>query len=290
MPSELEVGAEIHPQLRKRPDRRIAELVERQHGVVARWQLLGAGLGPGAIAHRRNTGRLHVLYRGVYSVGHRSLTREARWMAAALAGGKGAVLSHRSAGAIWGIHKSTHLEAIVVKQSHPRRGLLLRCCRLEPDEIELVRGIPVTGVSRTLFDLAAVLPRRQVERAMNEAEIRHLTDRISLPDLLERYPGRPGAPTIKAILASGVSPTRSDLEAAFLDFLDARDFERPETNAWVLARGTWYEADCLWRPQRLIVELDSRSFHDTAAAFEHDRTRDRRLHAEGWHVLRVTWR
>jgi hypothetical protein len=151
------------------------------------------------------------------------------------------VLSHRAAATLWGMLRFTVFEAIVAKQQHPRRGLFLRCCRFEPDEVVTVKGIPVTGVSRTLFDLAAVLPRRQVERAIHEAEIRRLTDRLSLPDLLKRYPRRPGTPVIKAILGSGVTLTRSDLEAAFLDFLHANCFGQPETNAWIFAR------DLVWR-------------------------------------------
>jgi hypothetical protein len=211
-------------------------------------------------------------------------------MAAVLSAGKGAVLSHRAAASLWGMLRFDLLEAIVVKQQRSRPGLILRCRRFESDEVATVKGIPVTGVSRTLLDLAAILPRRQVERAINEAEIRGLTDSLSLPDLLERYPRRAGTPTIRAILETGATITRSDLEAGFLDFLDAHDLEPPEANAWILAGGHWYEGDCVWRAERLIVELDSRGFHDTAAAFEGDRLRDRRLHAEGWRVIRVTWR
>jgi hypothetical protein len=290
MARRYDIGHQIDAECRKRADRLIAELVESPYGVVARWQLLEACLGEGAIDRRRDTGRLHVAYRGVYSVGHRSLTAEGRWMATVLAGGRGAVLSHRSAAALWGILPSTLLEAIVMKQQRRRPGLHLRCRRFEVDELANVRGIPVTGVSRTLFDLAAILPRRRLERAMNEAEVRGLTDHLSLPDLLERYPGRPGASTIRAVLGPGGQFTRSDLEGLFLDFLDARGITEPETNAWIEAGGRWHECDCLWRLQRLVVELDSRTFHGTSAAFEADRARDRRLHVHGWRTIRLTWR
>jgi hypothetical protein len=161
---------------------------------------------------------------------------------------------------------------------------------LPSDEITEVEGIPVTGVSRTIFDLAAVLRMRQVERAMHEVEVRGLTDVLSLHDLLERYPRRHGSPVIKAILGAGVTLTRSELEESFIDFADEYGFERPETNAWIFAGGHWYEVDCVWRAQHLIVEVDGRGFHDTARAFDQDRERDRRLLVAGWRVIRVTWR
>jgi hypothetical protein len=211
-------------------------------------------------------------------------------MAAVLAAGRGAVLSHRTAATVWGMLRSSRLEAIVVKQQKPRRGLHLRCCFLAPDEVTIVRGIPVTGVSRTLLDLAAVLHRRRLERAMNEAEILGLAERVSLRELLARYPGRPGTPAIRALLGTRAPLTRSELEPLFLDFLEARSLPAPETNAWLLVRGSWIECDCVWRSRRVVVELDGRTVHDTAAAFERDRARDRRLHAAGWRVVRITWR
>jgi uncharacterized protein DUF559 len=154
----------------------------------------------------------------------------------------------------------------------------------------MVRGIPVTTVPRTLLDLAAVLPKHKLERAFHEAEENLLTDPLSLPDLLVRYPRRDGTPAIRGLLETGAEITRSDLEADFRAFVAEWGLPRPELNAWLQIQGQWLECDCLWRQQRLIVELDSRSFHDTAAAFEGDRARDRRLSAAGWRVIRVTWR
>ena len=130
-------------------------------------------------------------------------------------------------------------------------------------------GIPVTIVSRTLFDLAAVLSSGQLERAVNEAEIRRLWDRLSLQDLLVRHPRRPGAAKIRTVLAG---------------------IERPQTNVPLLVEGRWIEVDCVWRRQYLIVELDGRETHGTAHAFENDHARDRALITAGWHVMRITWR
>jgi hypothetical protein len=199
------------------------------------------------------------------------------------------VLSHRAAGALLGLNPSAFLEVTVPRQRR-RPGIRIHRCVLPRDEITIVRGIPVTTLSRTLLDLATVLPKSQAERAMNEAEARGLTDSLSLPDLLERYPSRPGTPTIRAILATGARVTRSELEARFLAFVDAHGFPPPAANAWLSVHGNWIECDCVWRAQRLVVELDGRAVHDTTAAFERDRARDRRLHAAGWRVVRVTWR
>ena len=168
----------------------------------------------------------------------------------------------------------------------------MHVARLSPDEITTAYGIPVTTVPRTLLDLATVLPPHQLERTINEAEMRPLTDPLSLPQLLARYPGRPGTPAVRAILErlqSGARITRSELEARFLEFLRQAGLPRPETNAWLHIRDQWLECDCLWRPQRVIAELDGRATHGTRAAFERDRARDRILQAAGWQTVRITW-
>jgi predicted transcriptional regulator of viral defense system len=177
----------------------IAALAERQHGVVSRTQLLDAGVHRHAIAHRLERRRLGVIHRGVYAVGHRVLTADGRWMAAVAAAGPRAVLSHRAAAALWLVKPSSLLEVTVPTRRH-RPGIDIHCSVLAADEITRVRGIPVTTVPRTLLDLATILQPTQVERAINEAEVRHLGDRLSLPDLLERYPDRAGTRTIRAIL------------------------------------------------------------------------------------------
>lgn len=160
------------------------------------------------------------------------------------------------------------------------------------DELTTVDGIPVTSVSRTLFDLASVLSKRQLERAFNEAEVRRLTSRLSLPHLLERYPRRRGARNLRELLAAKTPGgiTRNDFEERFVAFLDAHGLPRPRLNATLALRGRFFEPDCLWGEQRLLVELDGRAVHSTDRAFDGDRERDRILLAEGWRSARVTWR
>ena len=272
----------------------IARLAERQHGLVSRRQLLAAGLTRHAIAHRVRAGRLHCLSRGVYAVGHRLLSSEAHWMAAVLAGGPGAVLSHRSAGALWRIRSRRGIVDVTVPSSRRQRpGITWHVSNLPADEITSVAAIPVTTVPRTLLDLATILDHHGVERAIDETEVQRHTDPLSLPALIARYPRRRGTATIRAVLAegrTGNSVTKSELEERFLRFLADWGSPRPEVNASIAMRGGFVEADCVWRNSRLIVELDGRAVHDTAAAFERDRARDRALGAAGWRVVRITWR
>lgn len=274
-------------------DRQIAALAESQHGVITRRQLLEFGTAPQAIRHRLERGRLHPLHRGVYAVGHRVLTTDGIRIATTLAAGAGAVLSHRSAAALWEMRPSDALEVTLERSRRPLRGLRIHQLPLAADEVTTVRAIPVTTVPRTLFDLAAVLPRHQVERAINEAEVRGLTDPLSLRDLVARYPGRAGILNIKAILARlaiGATVTRSELEARFLAVLAAEGLPPPAVNARLPVAGGWIECDCVWQDRGVVVELDGHSVHATAAAFERDRGRDRMLQARGWRVVRITWR
>jgi very-short-patch-repair endonuclease len=273
----------------------LAELGRRQHGVVGRTQLLKAGAGRRMIDVRLARGALHSLQRGVYSVGHRSLSVRGRWMAAVLASGSGAVLSHRSAGALWGLQPRTSAEIEVTRSTtfRGRPGVRAHRSSLPADEITVVDAIPVTTVPRTLLDLAAIVSKRQLEQALNEAEIRRLTDALSVPDLLERYPRRPGSAALRELLgdeAALLGITRNDFEEAFVALVDAHRLPRPRFNADVVVRGRHFNVDCLWRERHLIVELDGREVHGTARAFETDRERDRLLLADGWRVMRLTWR
>ncbi len=275
-------------------DQAIALLAGQQYGVVGRWQLRDLGVSGTAIDIRLESARLHPLHRGVYAVGHRVLTVEGHWMAAVLAGGPGAVLSYRSAGQLWGLvpRSGAVSEITRSKACRARPGIRAHRMALRQDEIEVEAGIPVTSVARTQFDLAGVLPRRQMERVVNEAEVRGLTSRLSLPHLLERYPGRRGNRTLRQLLADGEPGgiTRNEFEERFVAFLDAHALPRPRLNATISLRGRFFEADCLWVAQRLMVELDGRAVHGTERAFERDRQRDRILLAEGWRSTRITWR
>jgi hypothetical protein len=265
----------------------IAELAARQHGVVSRAQLRELGLGRGAIRHRLAAGRLHRIHQGVYAVGHRRLTREGHWMAAVLAAGLRAVLSHRSAAALWRIRDTARANVEVITARERRRpGIDSRRTALPADEVTVERGIPITTPARTLLDLAEVLPPHQLERAVHETEFRRLTSPHSLEALLTRHRGRRGTQALKAIVDQGQigrTITRSDLELAFLAFLDAHGIPRPLVNERIGP----FTVDGLYAPERLVVELDSRQAHETPRAFEEDRRRDRDLLTRGYRVMRI---
>jgi very-short-patch-repair endonuclease len=271
-------------------DRLVAELAAGQHGAVARWQLLELGLSATAIDHRVARGLLHVIHRGLYAVGHRLLSREGRWMAAVLAAGDGAVLSHRTAAALWGIRdtRRARIEVIVPRVCR-RPGIDAHRSALAADEVTVERGIPVTTPARTLLDLAEQLTPQRLERAVHEAEYRRLSSPLSLEALLTRHKGRRGTAALRAIVDKGrlgSTITRSDLELDFLAFLDAHRLERPLVNEEIGP----YTVDALWPAERVIVELDSRQAHETTKAFESDRARDRDLQVWGYKVVRITWR
>lgn len=203
-------------------------------------------------------------------------------------------MSHRAAAELLSILRggSTFFEVTTPRNCRDRPHVRFHRARLPGDEVTLVRGIPVTTVPRTIFDLAGGGDRLRVERAMNEAEVRRLTDRLSVPDLMARYPRHRGNATLSEILAAGrlgEGITRSRLEDRFVAFLDLAEIERPSLNVPVQAGGESFEVDCLWRAQRLIVELDGHATHANRAGFEADRLRDRRLQAAGWRVVRITW-
>ncbi|HKO39417.1 MAG TPA: hypothetical protein VJU14_13720 [Solirubrobacterales bacterium] len=215
-------------------------------------------------------------------------------MAAVLASNSGAVLSHRSAGRLWGVlpPAAEWIDVTCAVRQVRREGIVAHRSHLRDDEWIVEDGIPVTSPFRTIFDLAAVLDLRALERASHEAEVRELRDRISLPMLLERYPGRRGARNLRAVLGSDepVMITRNDFEEAFLALIDTCGLPRPRMNADLAVRGRFFEIDALWEREQVAVELDSRSVHGTNKRFESDRQRDRILVAEGWKTMRVTWR
>ncbi len=277
-------------------DGSIAAIAARQHGVVSRRQLFGLGLQRHEVDYRIRIGRLLPLHRGVYAVGHTALTRNGHRIAAVLACGPGAVLSHRDAAALWGIHDAgrARIEITTPGRSCGSAGLQIHQARLKPDEVTSHDGIPVTTPSRTLSDLATVLNRARLERAVHEAEVRRLLSPTSLPALLARHPGRRGAKALRAILDDladrGVQVTRSEFEDRFLETLDGAGLPRPDVNAEIPTAIRAYEVDATWPAHRLAVELDGGAAHRTRRAFEEDRIRDRALAVAGWTVVRITWR
>lgn len=276
-------------------DRAIAAVAERQHGIVARSQLTSLGLGRRAIAHRLECGRLHAVHRGVYAVGHRVLSQQGRWMAAVLASGPGAALSHEAAAASWGLRTTarSRIDVTAPAKRGSRRGIRFHSAVLPADEVTVAGGVPVTTPPRTLLDLAGAVRPHALARAVDEAEALRLTDVLSLADLVDRHPTSRGVAALRRILAAGglgAAITRSELEDRFLGFLDDAGLPRPAVNALLELRGGPVEADCVWHGARVVAELDGYAHHGTRAAFERDRARDRRLQAAGWRVIRITWR
>jgi hypothetical protein len=180
-------------------DARIAELAGRQYGVVSRGQLVGLGVGRRAAEWRVGAGRLYRLHAGVYAVGHRAIPKEGRWLAAVLASGEDAVLSHHAAAALWGMRR---YEGGTIDVTTPRKwrsaaGIRRHCSHLLADEVTMIGRIPVTGVSRTILDLAANSHAQVSESALRQAEYLRLHDSLSLPCLLDRHPGRRGVRAVR---------------------------------------------------------------------------------------------
>lgn len=272
----------------------VGELADRQHGVVERGQLLGLELGEERVKSWIRAGRLYPIHAGVYAVGRRTISLHGQWKAAVLACGSGAVLSHRSAAALWGIRGWSGRKTDVTTSRKARdTGLIRRHYSLiPPDEISEHEGIPVTTVPRTIFDMAATSPPEAVESMLREAEYRRLYDRLSLHDLLERYPRRRGSRAVRAALgrvAERPGRIRSPLEERFLPFLDRHRLPRPRFNAWLEVAGERCQVDCLWPEVRQIVELDGWEGHGTRSAFRDDKARDRRLRVAGYGVTRIAW-
>jgi Transcriptional regulator, AbiEi antitoxin len=275
-------------------DRAIFDLARRQHDALGRGQLIQLGLPPTAIDYRVKLGRLQVRHRGVYGLGPPA-SKRSQWMAAVLAVGPGAVLSHRSAAELWGLIDgfSAPIQVTAPAKRRDRPSILLHRSSVPDDERTVVDGIPVTTVPRTLLDCAPTVSERQLERLINEADVLRLYDQLSIPTLLRRYPRRPGRRKLTKALSkrnAGSTFTRSDLEELLIDLVDELGLWRPETNVILVFDGETFEIDALWRAERIAIELDSRQFHLTPLAFERDRRRDRKLSAAGWRPVRMTWR
>jgi very-short-patch-repair endonuclease len=272
----------------------VADLAARQHGVVSLAQLRAIGLGARAAQHRGVSGRLHRVHRGVYAVGYRLLSVDGMRMAAVLACGEGAVLSHRSAAAAWGLRPTARAAVEVTRAGRNRVGPpgieLHRARRLAPDDVTELRAIPITTVARTLVDLAAVLNPHALERAVHQAEVLQLLDVTATRAAMQRTPNRKGTKHFDSLLSvPSPGPTKSALEDRFLKLIRTASLPIPRLNAHVAARGRLIEVDALWPAERVIVELDGAAVHRTAKAFHEDRRRDTALAAEGYLVIRLTW-
>jgi hypothetical protein len=274
-------------------DEALAALASRQYGVVSRAQLRTLGLRDTAISERAARGRLHRVHRGVYAVGHIVLGARGRWMAAVLSCGPGAVLSHFSAAALWELRASAAVRTDVTRVGaggrQRRRGIELHRARSLAGETTTQGGIPVTTPARTIFDLAATLDRRALERVLDQAENARLTDVASLEALARARPGHRGAGRLTAALNThtpGTTLTKSDLEELFLGLCDRIALPRPRVNT----RPAGFEVDFLFPEARLIVETDSWRHHRSREAFEKDRHRDAVHTRAGYRTLRFTHR
>jgi very-short-patch-repair endonuclease len=264
-------------------DVRLAELARHQHGVVSRAQLLALGVGKSAIAVRVNRGRLHRVHQGVYVVGYPSLTRNGRFMAAVLACGEGAALSHFSAAVLWGMLSGGGKIQVTAPTGRRRPGLVVHRAGLGEGEVARRAGIAVTTPARTLIDLADIAPKRTLERAIDEAEFL----RLDCTGLAPRH-GRRGSGHLTSVLAVhgvGSTRTRSELEEMFLALCDKHNLPRPAVNVQIEG----YECDFVWREQRLIVETDGAAAHAGERRRARDLERDAELVAAGWRVIRVTY-
>jgi hypothetical protein len=266
----------------------VGELARRQWGLVTRDQLIERGMSTRGISDWVRDGRLLRLHRGIYAYGHDRLRIEGRWLAAVLACGPGAALSHRSAALLWEIRQSSSglVDVTVPSQNGrcERVGIRIhRSARLAADEVTAERGIPVTTLARTLLDLADVIHPQGLKRAITEAEYRGRFDLTSLTAVVHNNPGRRGAKVMRAAEQAG-HRTRSPLEDRFLAFVDRWRVEDPESNVWLEG----YEVDFLWRRVGLVVELDGAAEHGTRAAVRRDRKRDRVLWRAGFRTMRLT--
>ncbi len=283
----------------------VAALAAAQHGVVSAAQLYAVGLTRDQVAGRVRAGWLHRIHRGVYGVGH-SLSPQGLWMAATLAAGRDAVLSHVSAAALWrlldprktgwGRRQGRYRGEPPVHVTRPgqggmqkRPGLILHRSRtLGAGELTLHRGIPVTTPGRTLLDVATMLRGRPLERAVDEAERLRLLSPEDLVAILADHRGEPGAGALGSVVNSriaGSGRTRSDLEKLFLRLCDRHRLPQPRVNAPLHG----LTVDFLWEAQKLVVEVDGRGSHDTGRGFQDDRDRDSLLAVHGYLTLRFTW-
>jgi very-short-patch-repair endonuclease len=247
------------------PDAAVAVVAADQHGVVTLTQLFACGLSKTGVGRRVAAGRLHRVHRGVYAVGHLGLSNEGKWIAAVLACGRGAALSHRSAAELWKLLmprvRLIHVTVPSYAGRARRSGLVIhRSPSLQNAATTLEDGIAVTTVARTLTDLRGSVPAWELRRAIRQAEF------LGLPT---------GMTTDR---------TRSDPEADFLRLCRRHRIPRPEVNQKIGR----FTVDFLWRRQRLIVETDAWTTHRGSQAFEDDHQRDLELTALGYRVLRFT--
>ncbi|MGZ4169430.1 MAG: DUF559 domain-containing protein [Solirubrobacteraceae bacterium] len=277
-------GAEQPPD-----DTGLAELAAKQHGVVARLQLHELGFSSEAIKTLVARKRVTRLHRAVYAVGHARLTAHGRWMAAVLACGPGAVLSHREAAALHNVRPlGSGRVSVTAPSRHNLPGIRCRYVRtLHPDDCDEVDAIPVTSLARTYLDLAELLNDRRLLEALEAGERQNKLDHRALEDVIARNHGRRGIKPLRDVLARMTDDPpwlQSHSERAFRQLIAAHGLPEPQYNVYVGGE----LVDAVWREQRLVVEVDGWGYHRSKRSFAEDRRRDRALVRAGWRVVRFT--
>jgi very-short-patch-repair endonuclease len=275
------------------PDRLVAEIAAAQLGLTTRWQLLDLGLSRAIIDHALARGRIIPVHRGVYAVGHVSLPPRAPFMAAVLAVGPGAVVSHCSAAALWGLVPSCaddQVDILLAGRDAGRRRQGIRVHRtpaLHPRDATTYEQVPMTTPARALLDITPVLSQPQLEKSFDAGLKGRILTRHGVAVTVARSPDCRGAARLGALAESefrGAPDTRSPAEEDFLKLVRAGGLPEPEMNA----RVGLYVIDALWRRLGLAVEIDGYEFHSTKRSFESDHERDQVMTDAGFAVLRFT--
>lgn len=276
----------------------LAGIADVQHGLVTGAQLTAIGISSGAVHHWVLGGRLHRIHRGVFALGHPRLGQRSRWLAAVLACGGGAVLSHRAAAALLGIRPGAgNLIDVTApgRSGRTRAGIRIhRGDQLRSGEIEIVDRIPCTTVSRTIVDLATCLSPTDLEYSIHRAQAKGWLDRDAIAAVIEHLPRRRGNGELRKLLrlnARDEDSVRSGNERRFRRLLRESGLPKPVGNHWIPLDGHpagGVEVDFAWPELRLVVEIDSAVFHSTDRAVTNDPRRDRALLLAGWRVVRFT--
>jgi very-short-patch-repair endonuclease len=275
------------------PDVRVAALARSQWGVASLADLLACGISRDAVTTRVATGRLHRLHRGVYAVGHTHLGFEARLLAASMACGPTAAVSHFSAAALLGFVEpdGRYPEVTVVgTTARVHRGIRVHRTRsLAPEDLVRHGPLTLTSPARTIVDLAGALDPAALRRITRQAQSLRRTSTREILAALDRLRPRRGSRTLARLLTNGPAPTRSALEDVVLDLILSGGLQVPEINTPLVIAGRRVIPDFRWPEQHLVVEADGAAWHDGAIHREDDAERQALLEAHGERVLRITW-
>jgi very-short-patch-repair endonuclease len=293
MPRERRLRRDPRDKSAFRADPAIAEVAARQWGVLSTAELIAIGMTRSSILRRHRRGHLHPLHPGVWAVGHAMPPWEGRMLAAVKACGPTALLSHYSASELFGFVDRLERcpDVTVTTGSHraPRGIAAHRTGALDRIDRREHLGVPVTSPARALLDLAATVNARRTRAAVRRALGTGKVTVRQLGLVLDRYPGRRGAKTLRTAVASGAAPTRSDGESDVLDIILAAGLAHPDVNRPLVLDGRRVIPDFRWPAQRLVLEVDSRAWHGDPLARADDRERQAFLERHGETVLRVQW-